>query len=250
MPAGSTMARIARDGRLVVGIDQDAYRFSYRDAEGGQLVGFEIDIARRIAAAIFGDPDAIHYRAITTADRVPVLRRGEVHMVIRTMTMTCERWRQVAFSTEYLSSGQRLLVREGSGIRGLPDLGGRKVCASNGSSSIPNIQRAPSRPVAVSAPLLVDCLVLLQQHQVDAISSIDTLLATLAAQDHNTRIVGDRITDDPAGIAMPSGSDDLVRFVNAVLDGMRRDGTWAASYARWFGNTGSAPRPPAPRYRD
>jgi len=250
MPAGSTMARIARDGRLVVGIDQDAYRFSYRDAEGGQLVGFEIDIARRIAAAIFGDPDAIHYRAITTADRVPVLRRGEVHMVIRTMTMTCERWRQVAFSTEYLSSGQRLLVREGSGIRGLPDLGGRKVCASNGSSSIPNIQRAPSRPIAVSAPLLVDCLVLLQQHQVDAISSIDTLLATLAAQDPNTRIVGDRITDDPAGIAMPSGSDDLVRFVNAVLDGMRRDGTWAASYARWFGNTGSPPRPPAPRYRD
>jgi polar amino acid transport system substrate-binding protein len=247
MPAGSAMARIAREGRLVVGIDQDAYRFSYRDGVSGQLVGFEIDIVRRIAAAIFGDPDAVRFRAITTADRVPVLRRGEVHMVIRTMTMTCERWRQVAFSTEYLSSGQRLLVRDGSGIRGLADLGGRKVCASSGSSSIPNIQRAASGPIAVSAPLLVDCLVLLQQHQVDAVSSIDTLLATLAAQDPNTRIVGDRITDDPAGIAMPSGDGDLVRFVNAVLDRMRRDGTWAASYARWFG---PAPSPPAPRYRD
>jgi polar amino acid transport system substrate-binding protein len=248
MPAGSTMARIVRDGRLIVGIDQDAYLFSFRDQVSGELVGFEIDIARRIASALFGKPDAVQFRAITTADRIPVLQRGEVDMVIRTMTMNCERWRQVAFSTEYLSSGQRLLVREGSGIKGLADLGGRKVCASNGSSSIPNLQRAQSRPVAVSAPLLVDCLVLLQQHQVDAISSIDTLLATLAVQDPNTRIVGDRITDDPAGIAMPRGADDLVRFVNAVLDGMRRDGSWAASYTHWFGTT--APSPPPPRYRD
>jgi polar amino acid transport system substrate-binding protein len=247
MPAGSTMARIVRDGRLVVGIDQDAYRFSYRDPITGDLVGFEIDIARRVAAALFGDPDAIHFRAITTADRVPVLQRGEVDMVIRTMTMNCERWRQVSFSTEYLSSGQRLLVREGSGIRGLADLGGRKVCATSGSSSIPNLQRAPSRPIAVSSQLLVDCLVLLQQHQVDAISSIDTLLATLAVQDPNTRIVGERITDDPAGIAMPQGADDLVRFVNAVLDRMRADGSWTASYRRWFGTAETAP---APRYRD
>lgn len=250
MPAGSTMARIARDGRLVVGVDQDAYRFSYRDPDSGQLVGFEIDIVRRIAAAIFGDPDRVRFRAITTADRIPVLRRQEVHLVIRTMTMTCERWRQVAFSTEYLSSGQRLLVRAGSGIRGLADLGGRKVCASSGSSSVPNIQRAPSRPIAVTAPLLVDCLVLLQQYQVDAISSIDTLLATLAAQDPNTRIVGEKITDDPAGIAVPSGNGDLVRFVNAVLDQMRRDRSWASSYTRWFGGIGPIPDPPKPRYRD
>lgn len=250
MPAGSTMDRIVRDGRLVVGIDQDAYLFSFRDPISGDLAGFEIDIARRIARALFGDPDAIQFRAITTADRIPVLERGEVDMVIRTMTMNCERWRRVAFSTEYLSSGQRLLVREGSGIRGLADLGGRKVCASHGSSSIPNLQRAPSRPIAVSSPLLIDCLVLLQQHQVDAISSIDTLLATLAVQDPNTTIVGEKITDDPAGIAMPLGAEDLVRFVNGVLDQMRADGSWAASYKRWFGTLSTAPEPPSPRYRD
>ncbi|GAA4734053.1 glutamate ABC transporter substrate-binding protein [Phytohabitans rumicis] len=249
MPSGSTMEGIFRGGRLIVGIDQDAYLFSYRDQDG-RLVGFEIDIARRIAAAIFGDPDAVQFRAISTAERVPVLERGDVHMVIRTMTMTCERWQQVAFSTEYLSSGQRLLVRAGSGINGLADLGGRKICATNGSSSIPNIQRAASRPIAVATDLLVDCLVLLQQGQVDAISSIDTLLATLAAQDPNTTIVGDRITDDPAGIAMPRDDADLVRFVNAVLDEMRADGSWRTSYRRWFGGVGPVPQPPAARYRD
>lgn len=249
MPAGSTMDAIRKKGRLVVGIDQDAYLFSYRNPDG-QLVGFEVDVARRIAAAIFGSADAVTFRAISTAQRIPVLRSGEVDMVIRTMTMNCERWKQVAFSTEYLSSGQRLLVRDGSGINGLADLGGRKVCATNGSSSIPNLQKAASKPVAVAADLLVDCLVLLQQNQVDAVSSIDTLLATLAVQDPNTRIVGERVTDDPAGIAMPQGRDDLVRFVNGVLDQMRADGSWTASYRYWFGAVGTVPPPPVPRYRD
>jgi len=71
-------------------------------------------------------------------------------MVIRTMTMTCERRQQVSFSTEYLASHQRLLVRRGSGIKDFADLAGRKVCATRGSTSIRTIAAQPSHPVPVS----------------------------------------------------------------------------------------------------
>ena len=56
MPAGSAMAKIAERGRLIVGIDQNAYLTSYRDPRTGEVVGFEIDLAREIAEGAAGQP--------------------------------------------------------------------------------------------------------------------------------------------------------------------------------------------------
>jgi polar amino acid transport system substrate-binding protein len=244
------MATIAQRGRLIVGIDQNAYLFGFRDLTTGELVGFEIDIAKEIARAIFGNPEAIQFRAITTADRIPAIQHRDVDLVVRTLTMTCDRWRQVSFSTEYLTTHQRLLVNRGSGIRDLADLGGRKVCATRGSTSIRVINDEPSHPVPVATDSTLDCLVLLQQGQVDAISTIDVLLAGLQAQDPSTEITGGKLTDEPAGIGISKDSPDLVRFVNAVLATMRADGTWRRIYQRWLSRLGTVPAPPVARYRD
>ncbi|GIE97378.1 glutamate ABC transporter substrate-binding protein [Paractinoplanes rishiriensis] len=250
MPAGSTMARIAQRGRLLVGIDQNAYLFGFRDPATGDLAGFEVDMAREVARDLFGDPARVQFRAITTAERIPVLQRNEVDLVIRTMTMTCERWAQVSFSTEYLESAQRLLVRKGDGIREFADLAGRKVCATRGSTAIRGIAAQPSRPVPVSTDSTLDCLVLLQQGQVDAVSTIDVLLAGLAAQDPTTEVVGRPVSDEPAGIGIARDAPDLVRFVNGTLDRIRADGTWQRSYDRWLAPRLGPASPPAPVYRD
>ncbi|WP_460492770.1 glutamate ABC transporter substrate-binding protein [Dactylosporangium cerinum] len=242
MPAGSTMAKIVERGRLIVGIDQNAYLTSYRDPRTGEVVGFEIDLAKEIARALLGNPDAIQWRAITTADRIPVLERGEVDMVIRTMTSTCERRQQVAFSTEYLTSAQRLLVNKGSGIDDFEDLAGRKVCATRGSTSIVTIMKQPSKPVPVATDSTLDCLVLLQQGQVDAVSTVDVLLIGLAAQDPSTEVVGKPVSDEPSAVAMRLDAQDLVRFVNGVLERVRSSGKWTEIYSRWLGSAPAAAR--------
>ncbi|MBB4754963.1 glutamate ABC transporter substrate-binding protein [Actinoplanes lobatus] len=249
MPAGSTMATIAAKGRLVVGIDQNAYLFGFRDPETGELVGFEIDMAREMARAIFGDPNRVQFRAITTADRIPMLEDHKVDMVIRTMTMTCERWQKVSFSTEYIASRQRLLVRKGDGIKEFADLAKKKVCATRGSTSIRTIAEQPSQPVPVSTDSTLDCLVLLQQHQVDAVSTIDILLAGLAAQDPTTEVIGTPVSDEPAGIGIPKENEDMVRFVNGVLEKMRADGTWTRIYDGWLRERLGAADPPVAVYR-
>jgi polar amino acid transport system substrate-binding protein len=250
MPGGSTMAEIAQNGRLVVGIDQNAYLFGFRDPGTGELVGFEIDFAREIARAIFGDPTKVQFRAITTAERIPMLQEKKVDLVIRTMSMTCERWQQVSFSSEYIPSRQRLLVRRADGIKDFPDLAGKKVCATRGSTSIVTIAAQPHNLIPVSTDSTLDCLVLLQQGQVDAVSTIDILLAGLAAQDPTTVVTGQPASDEPAGIGIPKDHQDMTRFVNGVLEKMRADGTWTRIYDKWLKERLGPANPPAPVYQN
>lgn len=250
MPPGSTMAAIVERGRLRVGVDQNTYLFGFRDPHTGELAGFDIDLAREIARALFGDPDRVQLIAISSADRIPAIESGHVDMVVRTMTMTCERWERVAFSTEYFTAGQRVLVRRDSPVEGIDDLGGQKVCAAAGSTSLQAIAAAPSRPIPVSVVDWTDCLVLLQQGEVAAISTDDSILAGMAAQDPTTHVVGDRFTVEPYGIAMSRDAEDLVRFVNGVLERLRSDGTWTELYEQWLGSLGPAPDPPRARYQD
>jgi polar amino acid transport system substrate-binding protein len=249
---GTKMTEIIQRGRIVVGVDQNTYLFGFRDPGTGQLTGFDIDIAKEIAAALFGDtnPDRIQFRTISSAERIPAIQKGDVDIVVRTMTMTCERLEQVAFSTEYFTAGQRVLVLRDSSATGLKDLGGKKVCATAGSTSLATIAKAEPHPVPVSVVDWTDCLVMLQQRQVEAISTDNTILAGLAAQDPNAHIVGAPITEEPYGVAMAKDATDLVRFVNSVLDKIRSNGRWRAIYAQWLSALGSTPDPPVATYRD
>lgn len=247
MPAGSTMARIQARGTLRVGVDQNTYKFGYRDPASGQIIGFDIDIAHAIAKAIFGDPNKIQFVSITAAQRIPDVLNHTVDLVADTMTVTCDRLRQVAFSTIYYDAGQNVLVRKDSGLTGLADLGGKKVCAAAGSTSIANIAAIPSKPVPVAVNDWTDCLVMLQQGQVSAVSTDDTILRGLAAQDPNTKLLlTTNFTKEPYGLAMDLHATDLVEFVNGVLAQLRSDGGWASIYARWLNSP--APAPPIAQY--
>ncbi len=247
MPAGSTMAAIAERGRLIVGVNQNTFLFGYRDATSGEIVGFDIDIAREIARAIFGDPTKIQFVAITSGQRIDAVKTGKVDLVASTMTMNCQRWVDVTFSSQYYEAGQRVLVPRESAVTGIGDLGGKKVCAAAGSTSIIRIGTDPAKPIPVSVPDWTDCLVMLQQGQVEAISTDDTILAGLARQDPTTKLVGQPFTSEPYGLAMNKNATDLTRFVNGVLARMRTDGTWVSIYGRWLGGSAT---PPAARYQD
>jgi polar amino acid transport system substrate-binding protein len=251
MPAGTTMARIQARGKLVVGVDQNTYQFGYRDPFTGEIEGFDIDMAKSIAQAIFGNPNSIQLKILTSGQRIPALRAGDVDIVIRTMSITCDRLKDVAFSSVYYEANQRVLVKKNSGYTGIDSLGGKKVCATEGSTSLANIAEADGDPVPFQVQDWTDCLVLLQQNQVDAISTDDTILIGMTAQDPFTEVVGAPIDSEPYGMAMPLGEDDFVQFVNAVLERMRTDGTWKATYDKWLAALlGPAPAPPAARYRN
>lgn len=246
--AGSTMAEIRDRGRLVVGVSADSLLLGARDPVSGQIEGFDIDMARLVAQAILGDPGRVELRVITAAQRIPSLQEGTVDLVARNMTITCARWEEIAFSAEYYRSGQKVLVPLDSPARSLEDLVGARVCAPSGSTSLTRLEEVEG-VVAVAATTHTDCLVRFQQGEVDAITGDDTVLAGLAAQDPYAKVVGEAFTAEPYGLGMNAEDVDLVRFVNAVLDQAKADGTWAASYDRWLAEAlGPAPAPPVSVY--
>ncbi len=252
MPAGTFMRTIQDRGRLVVGVDQNTLLFGYLNPFNGQIEGFDIDVLRQVAKAVFGDPNAIEFKAISSAQRIEVIQNHSVDIVADAMTINCQRSKQVAFSTVYYEAGQRVLVPSNSAARGIQDLRGKKVCATAGSTSIENLKDSAFHPIPYPVPLRTDCLVALQQGKVAAISTDDAILYGLKTQDPYTKIVGARFTDEPYGMAINKGHPDLVRFVNGVLARMRSDGTWASIYEKWLGRVAHAhaPAPPKAHYRD
>ncbi|MFI7679840.1 transporter substrate-binding domain-containing protein [Actinophytocola sp. NPDC049390] len=251
MPPRTTMRAIQDRGQLIAGVDQNTFLFGFRNPTTNALEGFDIDIVRQIAKAIFGDPNKVQFKVVTSAGRIKALQEGDVDVVVRTMTATCERWKDINFSAIYYTAGQRLLVDRGSEVTSLDQLGGQKVCAAKGSTSIKTIAANPAKLIPVQVDNWSDCLIMLQQGQVAAVSTDDTILAGMVAQDPNLTMAGPRFTEEPYGIGIPKANVDMVKFVNGVLVKTINDGTWAKSYDKWLGQTGgSRPAPPTPVYRD
>ena len=244
--------RIVKRGFLVVGVSADTYLFGARDPFTGGITGFDIDIARAVAKAIFGDPNKVQLRVITAGERLPLLQSRQVDMVARNMSMTCDRWQKIAFSAEYYRSGQKVLVSKalhGAKDLSLADLKGNKVCAPAGTTSLTKLEQVKG-PVAVPAATHTACLVLLQQGKVDAITGDDTVLAGLAAQDPNTVVTSAKaVTVEPYGLGLNKADVYLARYVNRVIADLEADGQWKKIYDRWLaGPLGPAPAPPTPVY--
>ena len=241
---GSFMEKIRARGYLIAGVDQNTYHFGYFNPANGQIEGFDIDMIKAVARYI--GVTKVEYKAISDDQRIPDVENGAVDIVAHTMTILCDRLKYVDFSSVYFNAAQRVLVLKSSKATSLADLRGQKVCATSGSDSMGRIIAAGA--IGVPVQYWTDCLVLLQQGDVAAISTDDAILDGLKAQDPWTTVVGPPVSHEPYGLAISKQHPDFVRFVNAVLEQLRSDGQWAASYAHWIGHP--VPAPPPAQYAD
>jgi polar amino acid transport system substrate-binding protein len=261
---GPNIAAIRERGKLIVGVDQNSYRWGYRNPTTGGLEGFDIALARAIAKNILGDENDVIFRAIPTNQRIPALNNGTVDIVVRTMTINCARIKQVAFSTAYFETGQQVLAPKGSSITGYDkSLAGKKVCTAEDSTAYDALVKnsfgatfkdkhddQPGDEDELTVANQLDCLVRLQLGLVDAIVTDAALGAGQAAQDPAIELKGDKpFTQEYYGVATKLGKDDLVRRVNSVLDTYRA-GAWTLAYNKWLkADLPGILAPPVPRYR-
>jgi len=158
----------------VAGVSADSLRLGSRNPLTGKIEGFDIDVVHAIAQAVLGDETKVQLVVIQSGDRIPVLQKKSVDVVVRNMTMTCARWNDIAFSAEYYHSGLKVLVRKGSTVNSLTGLTGQKVCAPTGTSTLDAVKATPGvQPVGAATH--TGCLVLFQRGQVDAIAGDDTV---------------------------------------------------------------------------
>jgi polar amino acid transport system substrate-binding protein len=247
------LGEIRSRGVLRAGVGVDTLQFGSVDPEGN-IVGFDVEFARLVADELRVDLELI---PVQSADRIEAIRSGRVDLVVKTMTITCQRWAQVNFSSVYFNAGQRVLLSADDDLvpADLPDLAAprpdgslRVICAVDGTTSLANLTAAGV--ATTTAPSWTGCLVALQLGEADGISTDDTILAGLAVQDPKARIVGGTFSAEPYGIALPPDQPAFTEFVNAVLQQARDDGTWQDLYATWLADVlGPSPSVPVARYR-
>jgi ABC-type amino acid transport substrate-binding protein len=238
--AGSRLDRIL-DRRRLSAVVQIAFEpFSFY-GEDGRRTGFEIDFLREFARRWLDDPNAVTYLPVPSDARIPTLQRGRADLIAAALTKTPERAEQVDFSLTYFKDGQRLLVPETSDVADVCDLEGRKVAAVEGSTSVGNIQaEAASCGFELGESLVTfrrhdDAVQALLEGEVDAFTSDGVVLRNFA-EEQPLKVVGDPLSEEPYGFAVPKGDDRLRQLIDTTLQEMEQDGTYAAIYEKWFGD--------------
>jgi polar amino acid transport system substrate-binding protein len=248
---GSTAAKIRSRGYLIAGVDQTTYHFGFLNSLDGQIEGFDIDMVKDVAAAIFGiSPTSsallshIHFKAISDADRIQDVQNGTVDIVAHTMTVNCQRLTEVDFSTIYYNANAQVLVdnpANGGTPPTLAQLGAKheRACATTGSDDLAIIGKAHAIPEPQT--YWSDCLVLLEEGQVAGVVTDNSILYGMQAQDPDTAVTGPSLESEPYGLAISKAHPDFVRFVNAVLARAVADGQWLASCRHWVAVTCQRP---------
>jgi ABC-type amino acid transport substrate-binding protein len=241
-PAGTTLGKIQKAGEITIGVKFDVPPFGFKNPQTNEVEGFDVDMGRFIAEELGVEPKFIE--AISD-NRIPFLERGTVDLILSTMTINAERDMEIDFSEPYYIAQGRILVPKGSDIKGLEDLGGKGVCTALGSTYEETIRtEAPDADLKL-VDTYSECLELLQNEAIDAISTDDVILTGMIIQDDSLELVGDRLTTEPYGVGIKDGEKQLKQFVDGVLEKAETDGRWEETYQKWVGrHIGKQQQPP------
>ena len=234
--AKNALEQIKNRGKLVVGVKYDTNLFGLKNPSTGKVEGFDIDIAKALAKKILGDESKVELKEVTSKTRIPMLKNGDIDMIIATMTITEERKQEVDFSDVYFKAGQALLVKKGSTIKGIDDIKkGTTVLAVKGSTSAVNIRQKAPEATVLEFENYSEAFQALKAGQGDALTTDNSILLGMQKQDPNYVIAGDIFTDEPYGIAVKKGEAELLQAVNDFLKEYNASGEYDKLYEKWLG---------------
>ncbi len=239
---GANVDAIIESGTLRCGVKFDVRAFGFKNPETDEIEGLDADLCRAIAESMGVEPEFIE---AVSANRIPFLQEDTVDVVISTMTVNEERKLEIDFSHVYYVAGQSLLVKDGSDIGSIDDLAGKVVCSGEGSTSEENIRELAPEAELLLFKTYTEAGQALADGRCEAVSTDNTILFGLAEQFEGTGLVGDTFTEEPLGIGIKKDREDLVAYVDAVLEGLKENGGLKALYEKWIEPfTGDVPEPP------
>jgi general L-amino acid transport system substrate-binding protein len=141
--AGTRLDAIKQKGTLTCGVGAGVAGFSVTD-RSGNWSGFDVDICRAVAAAIFGDPAKITFKPTDTLERF--VQSPDIDLVLRGLTWTFNReTRAELLRSIILYDGQTFLVPKKLNVQTPEQLAGKNICASTDAEFGPQL-RAISVP--------------------------------------------------------------------------------------------------------
>ncbi|MFI5628668.1 glutamate ABC transporter substrate-binding protein [Streptomyces sp. NPDC051664] len=247
LPESKTWTKAKKRGYLRVGAKEDQPYLGEKDPATGLYSGFDIEIAKMMAASLGFDPKTIRFKTIASANRETALQNGQIDYYVGTYTINEMRKKLVGFAGPYFMAGQSLLVRtDEHDINGPQDLAGRTVCSAAGSTPYQRIAADYPKAILVAYDTYSICVDNLLTYQVDAVTTDDAILLGFAAKaPKELKVVGKPFSEEPYGIGVPR-SDNALRFaLNDALEANEKNGNWKKAFEATLGLSGvPAPTPP------
>ncbi|MEW2085092.1 glutamate ABC transporter substrate-binding protein [Streptomyces sp. NPDC005283] len=247
LPGSPTWNKAKKRGHLIVGAKEDQPYLGEKDPASGRYTGFDIEIAKMVAASIGFDPNTLVFKTIASANRETALQNGQIDYYVGTYTVNDNRKKLVGFAGPYYLAGQSLLVRsDENDIKGPQDLAGKRVCSAAGSTPYQRIEADYPKADLVAYDAYSVCVDNLLTYQVDAVTTDDAILTGYAAKvPDELKVVGKPFSQEPYGIGVPR-SDNALRFaIDDALEANEKNGNWKKAYDATLGLSGvPAPQPP------
>jgi ABC-type amino acid transport substrate-binding protein len=223
-----------RRGKLLAGVKTDSPPFGYVDSTG-TLQGFDVDVARYLARALFEEEGRLELVPITSGSRIPFLYSDWIDIIVATMSVTDQRRQVLDFSEPYFISGSMLLVPKESAIKGIEDLAGKTVAIIEGAVQQKDLEQIAPKAKQVKFAKIPEALSALTGRSVDAFCQDDVIVLTLAKEKPQLRAVGKPFIPRPYAMAMRKGDVEFVKWVNGQLAKMKADGTFGRIWQKYFG---------------
>ncbi|WP_295615938.1 transporter substrate-binding domain-containing protein [Chamaesiphon sp. GL140_3_metabinner_50] len=229
-----TLKEIQQRHKLIVAVKDNLPLFGLRDRTGN-LQGLEIDIARKLAAEIFGNADSIQFIPVANQDRLKVVIDGTVDLTIARVTITATRSRVVDFSRYYYLDGTGIITNQ-TNINKNSDLVGKKIAVLNSSTTIAALQYIIPQSKLVGVNSYQQAQSLLATGKVVAIAADRSLLLGWNKTDANYHLLPNKLSTEALGIVIPKGikSDSLHQLVDRSIERWQADG-WLQQRIQYWG---------------
>jgi glutamate/aspartate transport system substrate-binding protein len=243
-PLRGTLKKVHDSGVVTLGVREAAFPFSYA-LPSGRVVGYSVDlclaIVEEIKAAVDRSDLAVRLQTLSSEQRLPAVKDGQVDLECGSTTNTRQRQQEVAFSPVIFVTGTKLMTRRDSGIRSWEQLRGRTVAVSASTTNEATIRALSDQQglgvKLVTRPDLRQAFETFEAGQADVLASDEVLLLGLKARakaPHTLAVVGDFLSYEPYGIAYRRDDPQLAQVVERSFRRLAESRELAWIYDQWF----------------
>src|SRR5699024_10981775 len=223
--------------KIVWGIKADTRLFGLMNVKTGNIDGFDIDLAKVLTKQMYGKDAKAEFIQTTTKTRVPLLKNGNIDAVAASMTITPEREKLLDFTKPYFGAGQSLLAKKGSSIKSMKDLNkkGTKIMAVKGTTAVDNVAKYAPKASVLELDDYAQAFTALKSGQGSAMTTDNGILYGIAKENPKYQVVSGTFTNEPYGLAVDKGQDEMSDHLNKALDELKANGTYSKLVKKWFG---------------
>lgn len=218
------------------GVKADTPLFGSINIKTGKLQGFEIDLATALTHKILGKDAKANFVTTSANTKIQLLKNRNIDAVIAAMTITPERKKQVDFSTPYFPAGQSIMVAKNSKIKNVTNLNNKTVLVVKGTTSTDAVHKFAPKAKILQFDDYGQAFAALKADQGDAFVTDNGILAGIIHDNSGFKLVGGTFTNQPYGIAVNKGQNEMMDHINKALKQLKKDGTYDRLVKKWFGN--------------